>query len=123
MRRTLIGATMVLVAGTTAACGGGIPEDAPRADFCKAIIDLPSDKPNQDDIDGYAEKLEETGTPKGLSEKGRKGFEKWVEFVGDVDADDSDKELQKKFQDEIEKDGDFEALFDYVGKECVPAQG
>ena len=35
MRRLLVAVTMLLVAGTTAACGA--PDDASKEDFCDAI--------------------------------------------------------------------------------------
>ena len=40
MRRLLAAAGLVLVAGTMTACGGA-PDDASKADFCKAVEAAP----------------------------------------------------------------------------------
>jgi hypothetical protein len=122
MRRVLIGVTMVVVAGMTSACGS--PEDATTEDFCEAIRDIPSGEPSQDEVDDYVGKLEDTGTPEGISEDARNGFETWTDVVGDIDVEDSDSE---EIQEQIDKTADedqqqeLDALFEYVGRECVTA--
>jgi hypothetical protein len=121
MRRALIGATVLLVAGTTTACGGA-PGDASTDDFCQAIQDLPGgDEPSQEEIDDYLDELEGTGTPEGISEDARKGFETWVDVIGDIDVDDSPEEIQEMLDDEAEGDREKEvdALFTYVARTCA----
>lgn len=122
MRRVLIGATMTVAVGLTAACGA--PDDASTEDFCRVIQDLPAgDKPSQDEIDDYVDELEDTGTPEGISKDARKGFETWSEVVADIDIGDSAEEIQKKINDELEGDRELQvqALFEYVAKNCTPA--
>jgi hypothetical protein len=123
MRRVLIGATLLVVAGMTSACGGS-PEDASTEDFCAAIQDIPSgDKPTQDEVDDYIDKLEDTGTPEGISENARSGFETWTEVIGDIDVDDSEEEIQKQIEEAVDQDKEKEVdeLFEYVSRECAPA--
>lgn len=120
MRRLLAGASLVLVAGMTAACGGP-PEDASKDDFCKAMQDQPkSEKPSQDEVDDYIEKLEDTGTPEGIPDDARQGFETWVDVIGDIDVDDDEADIEKQIEDDVDKDDEknVEALFEYVTKTC-----
>lgn len=121
MRRALIGATMLVVAGTTSGCGDS-PEDASTKDFCSAIQDIPTgDKPSQGDIDDYVDQLQETGTPEGISKAARNGFETWTDVIGDIDVDDSREQIQEQIDEEVDKGRkkDVDALFEYVGTECA----
>ena len=73
MRRVLVGATMLLVAGMTAACGA--PDDASKEDFCDAIEGLNKAGDDFDKNKDAFEELGDTGTPEGISDDGREGFE------------------------------------------------
>lgn len=121
MRRLLAGAGLVLVAAMTTSCGSA-PDDASEKDFCKAMSSVPAaDKPSQDDIDDWAEELEETGTPESISDDERDGFEIFVDLLGDIDADDSDEEIDEQIEDATDKDDEkkVEKFFAYAGETCA----
>ncbi|MGD9962219.1 hypothetical protein [Nocardioides sp.] len=123
MLKPLFIASLVLVAATSVACGGsdgsssaGAPTDASKADFCKVITDSDAKTTGED----IADTLSEVGTPKGITDEARSGFELFVKKVKDLDADassaDFDK-LQKSLSaDELKE---FTAFITYVSTECV----
>jgi hypothetical protein len=93
--RTLAG--LVLVGGLATACGDdggrgdatGAPDDASKDDFCQVIEELPGDgDPSQDDVDEWADKLADTGTPEDIDDDARHGFEVLVAAIEDTDVDD-----------------------------------
>lgn len=120
MRRLLAAAGLVLAAGALTACGGA-PDDASKDDFCKAIEGAPTDeKPSQDDVDKWVDELKDTGTPEGISDDERSGFEVLVDALDDADVDDLDDSFQ--FEDVVkDKDDrkDVEKFFVYYGKTCA----
>lgn len=125
LKPALVAATLILVGGTTAACGGA-PDDASQADFCDAYVGGTADilKAGDDDkkmaaaVNDWGDKLEDTGTPDDIGEDARKGFEAVVDEAKDVEADDvKDFESQDAF-DGDEK-GQVEALGKYVGDNCA----
>lgn len=125
MRRFLAGASLLLVAGMTAACGGA-PDDASEKDFCETMEGAPTeDKPSQDDLDDWVDELEDTGTPEDIPDDARKGFETFVDVVGDLDMDDSEKEIEEELDDEVKGDDedDVNAFLEYYAKTCSPAEG
>ena len=102
-RLTLTGA--VLVVGTaTSACGGGggAPSDASKDSFCEAANslmsdlvpadattpDLPSDEEMARAVKDWGARMEEVGTPQGISDEARKGFEAVVDQAEEIDAQD-----------------------------------
>lgn len=108
---------VLLVSAATAACGGGsgAPESASKDDFCKAqssIFDnldidvsdpeggLPSEKEMADAMHTWADEIEEVGTPEGISDDARKGFEQMIDAAGDISEDD----LKSPDLDSLEKD-------------------
>ena len=130
------GSAAVLLAFSLSACGGA-PTDASTKDFCEAYnssadvfgdIDQEASPKEQaeafaDGAKEYADKLEEVGTPEGISDEAREGFEIQVEELGDLDADDiakaiedSDPELVKVSKDDEEKANAFD---EYASKECA----
>ena len=115
MRRLLVAVTMLLVAGTTAACGA--PDDASKKDFCDAIQGL--DKAG-DDFDKNKDAFEElgnTGTPEGISDDGREGFEILVDLA---DKADSNKDAEKAADDlSSDEEKKVEAFGKYVGETCA----
>jgi hypothetical protein len=119
MRRLLAAAGLVLVAGTLTACGGA-PDDASKADFCKAVEAAPSDdKPSQDDVDEWVDELNDTGTPDDIDDDERNGFEVLVEALEDTDVDEIDD--NSRFEDIVEDSDDrkdVEAFFEYYAKTC-----
>jgi hypothetical protein len=122
MRRLLTSATIVLAAGLTLTACGGPPEDASKDDFCKAIdFSKVSDDPDQDEVDEFIEKLEDTGTPKGIPDDAREGFEKFVDVISDIDVDDDEDDITKQIEDDVDGDDEdnINALFAYVAKTCA----
>lgn len=129
MRRLLAGASLVLVAGMTAACGGP-PDDASKGEFCKTIEEVPigeDGKVSQDDWDEWLDDLEETGTPEDISDDERKGFETSVDLLRDVDVDE-DSDISKQLEeaeddlDDDEKDN-TEKFDEYVSDTCQDTSG
>lgn len=125
LKPALVAATLILVGGTTAACGGGAPDDASQADFCDAYVGGTADilKAGDDDkktaeaVNEWGDKLEDTGTPEDIGDDARKGFEAVVDEAQDVEEDDvKDFESQDTF-DGDEKD-QVEALGTYVSDNC-----
>ena len=84
MRRVLVGATMLLVAGMTAACGA--PDDASKKDFCDAIEGLNKAGDDFDKNKDAFEELGDTGTPDGISDDGREGFEILIDLADEADS-------------------------------------
>jgi hypothetical protein len=130
MKHALIAASLVLVAATTAGCGdSGPPADASEKDFCASIDkfesnlgDMDADASTSDQIkavkDAFAD-LEDTGTPKGIPDDARKGFELEVKTIADIDEDSSEKDLQnidKDLSDDEQKQVD--AFTEYVSDTC-----
>jgi len=117
-------AGLVLVGGLATACGGGgsdAPDDASKDDFCEAFEAAPTDeKPSQDDVDEWVDAMKDAGTPDGISEDERHGFEVLVDAVDDADVDDL--EDTSSFEDVVEdKDDrkDVEKFFAYYAKTCA----
>lgn len=98
-----------LVAGALVACGGpdgaDAPTDAGVTDFCNAIGDLTTADP-EDLVDGLAE----VGTPDGIPEDAREGFEIMIDEATADEISDADQEK-------------VNALIVYVAETCtaVPA--
>lgn len=136
-RLTTAGA-IVLVAAATAACGGGAggaPESASKDDFCTAQTSLfssldidvsdpegglPSEKELADAMHTWSDKIADVGTPEGISDDARKGFEQIVEQAKDV----SEADLKSPDLDSLEKDlsaeekKQVEAYNSYVTDTC-----
>jgi hypothetical protein len=107
--RTRLAATgSVLVIGVLAsACGGGDdsgsasgpPTDASKDAFCSSYSDLftsmvgdgtsiPSDEEMATAVKDWASKLKDTGTPEGISDDARAGFEDLIAQADAIDSDD-----------------------------------
>lgn len=131
------GSAAVLLAFSLTACGGsGAPSDASTDDFCEAFngqveafsdIDPESSEADQaeaivDGLQKWSDDLEEVGTPEGISDDAREGFEITVKEIGDLDADDVEKSLKDGNSDfaEISKDDEkkAEAFNKYASEEC-----
>jgi len=132
------GSAAVLLAFSLTACGGGsdAPTDASKEDFCDAYsgqldafseIDPEASEGEQakalvDGLKKWADDLEKVGTPDGLSDDEREGFEITIEELGDLDADDVEKAIKENDSDfaEVSKDDEEKAnaFNDYATKEC-----
>jgi hypothetical protein len=130
MKHALIAASLVLVAATTVGCGdSGPPADASEEDFCstidsfeKNLDDMDADASTKDQIkavkDAFGE-LEDTGTPKGIPDDARKGFELEVKTIGDIDEDASEDDLQNIDEDlSDEEQKQVDAFTKYVSDTC-----
>jgi hypothetical protein len=130
MKIALLAASLVLVAGTATACGGGAPTDASEKDFCASFTKISEvgagsdgEDPSKDDIkkvkDAVAD-LEDTGTPESISDDAREGFEIFTDAVADIDDDASAKDLEKIEDFSGDEKKKFEAFGEYVSKTCAP---
>src|SRR5690349_10081385 len=95
---------VLLVATVPPACGGGggAPSDASKDGFCDAANslmadlmpedmttpELPSDEDMAQAVKDWGSRMEEVGTPEGISEDARKGFESVVDQAKEIDAED-----------------------------------
>ncbi|MEV5000202.1 hypothetical protein [Nocardioides sp. LML1-1-1.1] len=133
-----VGAAALLALSLTA-CGGSSPTDASEDDFCASLKDTVSaatsvkgDEPTEDewkDIQKAYQDLGDTGTPKGIGDDERNGFEVITDAIGDLDYD----EAKKSFGDKdgssdvpgVSKDDqkDAEKFFTYAGETCQDALG
>lgn len=125
-----------LLALSLTACGGGYPSDASDKDFCGGITDIVAassvegDEPTEEEWEkiqeSYAD-LGDIGTPEGIGDEERNGFEVAVDAITDLDFDDA----KKAFGDEdgedtipgVSKDDekDVETFFDYAQETCADA--
>ena len=105
--RLLVSTTVLLIGAATSACGGGgagggAPTDASEKEFCQTQSslledlmpkdmtnpELPSDEQMATAVKDWAKDIEQVGTPEGISDDARKGFEAIVEQANDIDASD-----------------------------------
>ena len=137
-RLTLTGAVL-LVGVATSACGGGggAPSDASKDSFCEAANslmsdlvpadattpDLPSGREMAQAVKDWGARMEEVGTPEGISEDARKGFESVVDQAEEIDAEDFSMEnledLEKGGADaSAEEEKQAEAFGNYLTDTC-----
>ena len=143
MKHALLAASLVLVAGSTVACGGGdgsgegsdsAPADASTADFCgvfedfyKVVGELGAEAENSELISALKDTgkdLEKVGTPEDMPEDAREGFELTVQTIEDIDADATEKDLEdleKDFTEEQKKQS--EAFDAYLSETCQESTG
>lgn len=103
--RLTVSSAVLLVGAVTSACGGGgsgAPTDASEDRFCEAVssltadlvpedtsnTEMPSDEELAQSVKDWAAEMERVGTPEGISEDARAGFETVVEQTQDIDASD-----------------------------------
>jgi hypothetical protein len=101
--RLTVTSAVLLVGAVTSACGGGgAPSDASEKDFCAAqssLVEnlLPDDladpeMPSNEDmakaVRDWGAEIEEVGTPEGIPDDARAGFEAVVEQANDIAASD-----------------------------------
>jgi hypothetical protein len=126
----------VLLALSLSACGGDAPTDASTADFCDAwngqqdaFSDIdPEGSPSEqaesltDALKKWGEELEEVGTPEGIPDDARDGFQVIVDTVADLDADDVEKAIEEQDAEFLEPSEDdkkkTDAFEQYAGEEC-----
>jgi len=132
-RAAFLGAA-VLLALALGACGGA-PTDASKTEFCAATTDqswtdaLDTDSDGGDIADAlqeWGDQLSEVGTPEGISDDAREGFELTVDYLRHVDSDDFD-----DLDDAAPTNGDLTddeqekvtAFDEYVSTTCRPELG
>ena len=136
--RLALTSTVLLVGAATSACGGGgAPADASEKDFCDtqsslfddllpedmANPELPSNEEMAQAVKDWGQELEEIGTPEGISDDARAGFEQLVEQAGEIDAADFTidqlEELEQGGADASETaQREAEAFADYLTETC-----
>lgn len=143
MKHALIAASLVLVAGTVAGCGGdstspqdkaapsGPPTNASVSEFCGTFKTIGEDvaKLGKDAKDSEivaalkkaGTNLDDTGTPKGISSDARAGYELTVKLIADLDDDATQAEVTKLGQSLSTTQKKQQSAFnDYVSKTCAP---
>jgi hypothetical protein len=133
--RTLLSSLALVLGATLSACGGGAPGDASEQEFCDAQgslfsdLDLGDSLPSDEDLaqafQDWGSELESVGTPEGMSDQARAGFEDLVKEVEDVDAQDfSEESLQQQLDDLSDEGGDkAQAFTEYVNETCSGLMG
>lgn len=136
--RLALTSTVLLVGVATSACGGGgALADASEKDFCDtqsslfddllpedmANPELPSNEEMARAVKDWGRELEEIGTPDGISDDARAGFEQLVEQAREIDATDFTidqlEELEQGGADASEAaQREAEAFADYLTKTC-----
>lgn len=135
MKRPLAAAgAAVLLALSLSACGGGAPTDASEEEFCKNSLDVTASEDllaalndkdwdkAADEIHELAEKAEDIGTPEGMPDDAREGFELQLDQAKDVSADDLEEAFEKQenpFEEDEEENKDkYAAYNEYVSETC-----
>lgn len=132
MKHALIAATLVLVGGATVGCGSdggsGAPADASEKDFCASYTSLFEDMTGMTDatdkqiiakIKDWGTAMQETGTPKDISDEARAGFETTMDLIDSLDEDSTKEEFQKIDEDLTQKEKDGVEAFDtYTTDTC-----
>lgn len=124
-------AAATLLSLSLTACGGP-PSDASKTEFCAVandrtwITDLGTAPDGKEIVDGFkswSEDLAEVGTPEGISDDARKGFEVTVDYLGDLDPDDfEDLSDAADVTDDLSEDEqeEVDAYNVYVTETCAP---
>jgi hypothetical protein len=136
-RLTVTSVLLVVGAATSACGGGGAPTDASEKDFCETQSslladllpddmsnpELPSDEQMAKAVKDWGSELEKVGTPEGIPDDARKGFDNVVEQAKKIDASDFSidklEELEAGGKDaskEVKKQA--EAFSDYLTTTC-----
>lgn len=121
MKHVSLAAGLILMGGALAGCGSdGAPTDASEGDFCDsyiAALKMGGEEATGSDVKEWAEGMEETGTPKGISEEEREGFELLVKWAKDVDEDAKATDVEDPDMSESDEKK-VDAFGEYVGTTC-----
>jgi hypothetical protein len=138
MKRISLLAAPLLVVGLLAGCGddgGGDAADAPTdatvEEFCQPFVDMYQDVVSKgegiSDADAVkiakdtADKLREAGTPEGMPEDARKGWELVIEKLNELDENATKEEVQAAQNLSVEEQKYSDALAQYVASKCADA--
>lgn len=136
--RLSVSSVVLLIGAVTTACGGsggGAPADASKDDFCAAQTSLfesfdvdltdpeaamPDEKDMSDALHDWADELKKVGTPEGIPEDARKGFEETIKQAADISEADLKSPDLSALQDEMSADAkaNAEAFNTYVTDTC-----
>lgn len=127
MMKKSLAAGALMLAATLPACGGGdgggsdAPTGASTEDFCKPIAELMAAGADLDggDIKKLGESLAKVGTPKGISDEQREGFELFVKKAAKVDGDETLADLSSAEGYSAEDGKKVAAFGDYFATECA----
>ena len=136
MEKALMTASLVFVAGTLVACGGadggGAPRSSSEEDFCAAFLKI-SEEASGDSSDteaqieqakDAAEELADVGTPEGIPDDARKGFELMIQLIDEVESDASEEDLNGVFEELSEDEQkSYTSFFTYVSETCPELAG
>ena len=123
MKTASIAASLLFVGFGATACGGGAdsaPKDASVEEFCTALDGFGGSAK----VAEVADKLKDVGTPAGIPDQARKGFEFIIDNASKIDEmGDKVSDLQA-FEDAFSKDAETQllALLTYYGSTCPPTQ-
>lgn len=114
-RRTVAAVCCAVFATAIAGCGGGVPTNASVKEFCKAGATFA--KANRFDAGvKAAERMHDTGTPKGIPADARDGFELVVALITEA-KDQADLERRYKKLTDSERKA-VQALDSYITATC-----
>jgi hypothetical protein len=138
--RLTLASAVLLVGAVTAACGGGgsgAPSDASEDGFCEAanslltdlmpddmsVPEVPSDEDMAKAVKDWGTRMEEVGTPEGISDEAREGFEAVLAQIEEIEASDFSAENLEELgsggaeaSEEVQRQA--EAFGDYVTDTC-----
>jgi hypothetical protein len=134
MKLGLAAAGLVLIAAGAVGCGddgdggGGGDDTSSTADFCGALKEFEGGVDGVDptkDLPGYikalqgaADKLDEVGTPKGMPDDAKDGFDLTLERIDDLPDDATLDELSGMGDVGDADQKKIDALDDYITKAC-----
>lgn len=129
--RTLAAAGALVLLGSMTACGddaGDAPESASKEDFCGAVGEVfggsgvGEDASTEDQIKALkdaVENLADVGTPEGIPDDARNGFEILVDITSEAEDDMSEDELDKLGEGlDSDDEKDLEAFLNYSMETC-----
>jgi hypothetical protein len=122
MKTASVAASLLLVGFGATACGGGAdsaPKDASVEDFCTALTGFGESTDNRKVAD-VADTLKDVGTPEGIPDDARKGFEFIIDNASKIDDLGDQISDQQAFEDAFSAEAATQllALFTYYGTTC-----
>lgn len=120
MRLALVGASLALVAGLTAACGGDdAPDNASKDEFCdawkKAAESVMTSEQDFDKMKGAYEDAFEVGTPEGISEDAKEGSKLMEDLLDEADSQEDLEKMEEPSEEDSKKVDEFTS---YITEEC-----
>jgi hypothetical protein len=141
MKRALLVASLVLVAGTVVGCGddgsgsdASPPTNASKEDFCGVFDDMLTElgaldadaKPAEavKALKNAADDLGDVGTPKDMPDNARDGYELILDEIEKLDDDSSREDINQLGEDISDAQEKSMAAYEkYLGEECADVLG